>query len=381
VHLGEDSLRFTDAVLAAAPRGRVVEVGTGSGLAAAAAARTGEHVTAVDVLPRALDTARLTAGLNRVADRIDLDVADFRDWTPSGSVDVVIANLPGVPVPVDVAYPTAGDGGPDGLALIRPLWHWAARTLTDGGPGRKAGRGRLVMRFQALGDDARPAVLTELREVFGRDADITVVTDSRVPTLVRNAITAVRAAALAGHDSPLPLLARITAGTDAIGSAYHCSTLRVDLAGRGRTTHSFTGTDLRLDAVPRDAVEAWTAAESLARSRALAGAFASGLSGMPDEFWSVGGERAAAAVLTHLDDVVTALADGITPTGVAGDVLGADADDDLIAHVGTVMAVALLASRLRTGSLTTPTPMPVTATHRTPRPLAATGASVPGGGA
>ncbi|MFN8074247.1 MAG: 50S ribosomal protein L11 methyltransferase [Kineosporiaceae bacterium] len=382
VHLGEDSLRFTDAVLAAAPRGSVVEVGTGSGIAAAAAARTCERVTAVDVLPGALEAARITAGLNHVADRIDLDVADFRSWTPARVPDVVLANLPGVPVPADVAYPVAGDGGPDGLALIRPLWHWVAELFGGGsgrGSGGSSGSGRLVMRFQALGDDRRPAVLGELREVFGPRADVAVITDSRVPTLVRNAITAVRAAALAGEESPLSMLARITAGTDAIGGGYHCSTLRVRLDGEGRTTHVFTGADLRLE--PLRGVRLHGHGTGDAGWRELAASFTAALPGMPDEFWSIEGEAAAAALLADLPAAVEALADGLDPEAVAAQVLGRPETGDLIAHAGAVTAVALLASQLRVDGLTGAATSPATVTDRTPPAPVGAGAGISGGGA
>jgi ribosomal protein L11 methyltransferase len=74
------------------PLGRVVDVGTGTGILAVAAARLGaREVTAIDIDPEAVESARLHAGLNGVAVR--LVRGDGGRPLAGGRFDLVLANL------------------------------------------------------------------------------------------------------------------------------------------------------------------------------------------------------------------------------------------------------------------------------------------------
>ena len=73
---------------------RVLDVGTGSGVAAIRAAACGAQVTAVDINPEAVRCARINALLNHVDDRIDVRHGDL--FAPVGGerFDVVVCNPP-----------------------------------------------------------------------------------------------------------------------------------------------------------------------------------------------------------------------------------------------------------------------------------------------
>jgi ribosomal protein L11 methyltransferase len=91
-----ESTRFCLAALeslsARGPLGRVVDVGTGTGILAVAAARLGARaVTAVDIDPEAVDSARLHAGLNGV--EVRLVRGDGGGPLAAGRFDLVLANL------------------------------------------------------------------------------------------------------------------------------------------------------------------------------------------------------------------------------------------------------------------------------------------------
>ncbi|MBI2836057.1 MAG: 50S ribosomal protein L11 methyltransferase [Acidobacteria bacterium] len=73
----------------------VLDVGTGSGLLAIAAARLGaRRVVAIDVDADAVEAARDNVARNGCEERVELGVADVREWT-GDSADVVLANLTG----------------------------------------------------------------------------------------------------------------------------------------------------------------------------------------------------------------------------------------------------------------------------------------------
>jgi len=79
---------------------RVVDVGTGSGVLAIAAALKGAcRVTAIDVDGDAIESARENAALNRLVGSIEWRIGDFRELDFRGSVlepsDLVLANLTG----------------------------------------------------------------------------------------------------------------------------------------------------------------------------------------------------------------------------------------------------------------------------------------------
>lgn len=73
---------------------RVLDMGTGSGIAAIGAARWSEDVTAVDINPEAVRCARINALLNRVETRVRVQESDLFAALPGETFDVVIFNPP-----------------------------------------------------------------------------------------------------------------------------------------------------------------------------------------------------------------------------------------------------------------------------------------------
>ncbi len=77
------------------PRGaRALDMGTGSGVAALAAARTAAYVVAVDINPAAVRCARINALLNEVEGRVDVREGDLFAPVRGERFDVVIFNPP-----------------------------------------------------------------------------------------------------------------------------------------------------------------------------------------------------------------------------------------------------------------------------------------------
>ncbi len=116
-------------------RGRVLELGTGSGLIAVLCARLGAEVVATDINPHAVRLARANAARNGVS--IEALEADLFEGV-SGRFDLVVFNPPYLPTaPEDLTgdrwLDASVDGGPDGLGPARRFLKGVRPRLAHGG--------------------------------------------------------------------------------------------------------------------------------------------------------------------------------------------------------------------------------------------------------
>lgn len=157
----EDSYLLLDALQDEELDGkRVCDVGTGTGILAAAAARKGAAVTAVDINPDALENARVNleqAGIETVElVRSDL----FTDV--SGAFDVIVCNPPYVPGEAELGTreERAWQGGEKGRAVIDRFIDAAPDHLAPEGvvlllQSSKNGVAESIGRFAEQGLDAQ----------------------------------------------------------------------------------------------------------------------------------------------------------------------------------------------------------------------------------
>jgi len=89
----DDSLLLADTL---EPTGRILEVGTGSGIIAIHLARKGHKVIATDVNPHAVEAATENARRNGVEDRVDVVRTDLMNGL-KGPFDTVVFNPPYLP--------------------------------------------------------------------------------------------------------------------------------------------------------------------------------------------------------------------------------------------------------------------------------------------
>lgn len=140
VHAGvygpaEDTYLLLEAV---EPRGRMLDMGTGTGIIALHGALQGADVTAVDIDSRAVTNARSNAACNG----IDIEVVQSDLFAAvQGRFHVIAFNPPYLPARSgDVRW----DGGQDGVAT-------AGRFLRDGGKYLEK-NGRIYLLLSTLGD-------------------------------------------------------------------------------------------------------------------------------------------------------------------------------------------------------------------------------------
>jgi ribosomal protein L11 methyltransferase len=149
-------LELLERLLPSRPGATVVDVGTGSGILAIAAARLGAtDVRALDVDPDAVAAARANAERNGVADRVRVELGGFEDWAGPPAA-LALANLLGAThvahaehlarcvaprgllvaggLLVHEAPAVASAFVPEGFALIELIEHegWAALGLERG---------------------------------------------------------------------------------------------------------------------------------------------------------------------------------------------------------------------------------------------------------
>jgi release factor glutamine methyltransferase len=126
------------------PGERVLEIGSGLGLAAILAARAGARVVATDVLPDAVEAIRLNAALNGV--QVEARLGDCYAPVAGERFDLICTNPPQMPTPPgrDRNDPEAAadNGGPDGWAILD-------RVIADAGGHLRPG-GRLVFSLFAF---------------------------------------------------------------------------------------------------------------------------------------------------------------------------------------------------------------------------------------
>jgi release factor glutamine methyltransferase len=151
---------------------RVLEIGTGIGLAAVLAARAGGQVVATDVVDAAVRCARANATLNGVADRVEVLQGDGFAPVRGRAFDLICTSPPQMPTPPDReradAAAAADNGGRDGWALLDRVIAEAPAHLPPGGRlvftlfgflGVKAALARLAaagFEPSVLGQEAQP---------------------------------------------------------------------------------------------------------------------------------------------------------------------------------------------------------------------------------
>ncbi|MGH7375675.1 MAG: HemK2/MTQ2 family protein methyltransferase [Candidatus Rokuibacteriota bacterium] len=123
--------------VAVQPGDRVLEIGTGIGLAAVMAARAGARVVATDVMEAAVQCARANAVLNGVADRVDVRLGDGFEPVRGLTFDLICTSPPQMPTPPEReradAAAAADNGGRDGWSLLDRVIAGAPAHLNRGG--------------------------------------------------------------------------------------------------------------------------------------------------------------------------------------------------------------------------------------------------------
>lgn len=129
--------------------GNVLDLCSGSGIQAILAAQTSNKVIAVDLDSRATNMIEINACLNKLEDKIEVRNGDLFEVVQNGELfDYIVANPPFIPIPSEVSFPLAGDGGEYGDSIIKRILEKGLKCLRYDG--------ELLMIGQTLGDADAP---------------------------------------------------------------------------------------------------------------------------------------------------------------------------------------------------------------------------------
>jgi HemK-related putative methylase len=142
----------------------VLDIGTGSGILALAAAQAGAKVDAVDINPRALSFAKVNATHNAVANRICFKLADVFPEVRS-RFDLIVTNPPFVPNPLCGRFNLASNGGRLGTQIIERILKGTNRYLADDG--------LLIMTAVSLQTQETPYLVKLAKQILGKDFKVT----------------------------------------------------------------------------------------------------------------------------------------------------------------------------------------------------------------
>ncbi len=146
-YYGNDSLLLSR-TLDGAVAGNALDLCSGVGTQALVCARTATRVTAVEIEPLAAKLFWVNAAMNGLSEKLELINGNLLEPVAGRKFDVISCNPPFMPVPKGVRYPRFGDGGGDGLDIVR--------RLMTGLPDALAPGGRCEVIAAVLGNRERP---------------------------------------------------------------------------------------------------------------------------------------------------------------------------------------------------------------------------------
>jgi len=153
----------------------VLDLGCGVGPIAIWAALSGAgKVTAVDVMPQAVEYAQENVERAGLADQIDVHCSDLFSAIPDRTFDVIVNDVSGIAervARISPWYPdTIPSGGVDGTDVVLRMFDEVKAHLNPGGT--------LFFAFSSLSD--LPKLLSKSKEVFGEE-NVELMNTVRIP--------------------------------------------------------------------------------------------------------------------------------------------------------------------------------------------------------
>jgi release factor glutamine methyltransferase len=154
LYFGDDSVALANRLRPPAGS-RTLDLCAGPGAQSLVCSARSNEVVAVEANPVAAALCQENVSLNLLSDRISIRCGDLYEPV-KGVFDYVVCNPPLLPIPKELDYPFVGDGGHDGLAVVR--------RVVAGLPQYLSGDGACHILGTTPSDGFLPVALTEVEE-------------------------------------------------------------------------------------------------------------------------------------------------------------------------------------------------------------------------
>ena len=305
VYIGDDSLLFSDFLHRLPEAGSGLDIGFGSGISSIALAKSCASVVGVDIAAECVDAGYVSAALNGSDSRIRFLASAIEDYRPHENFDVVVGNPPGVPVPESLNYSLAGNGGEDGLNVIRRFLESSLDYCRDDGT--------IAMRFQSIAADHNIKAHSEIEALAkAHQWDVEMFVDISIPAEVRSALSTKNALPLNPQLNESQLLAVFDQHMSAIGATEYTSTLmQINRRGNGTINRQPIHTSIRLDTKIQPAVR--DSALDEARLNQVQARFQGLIGNAPGILWRIAAPEDIARLSKNFGTIRRALMESRTP--------------------------------------------------------------------
>jgi hypothetical protein len=170
----------------------VLDLCTGTGIQAILSSISAKNVIAVDLNENAVNAARFNVILNNVEDRIEVREGNLYEAVDESGFDLIYANPPFLPVPENIEYPLAGDGGKDGLLVLGKI--------IDGLETHLNPNGQAIIISEVVGDRNGPFLDDALLRLRNKGWDIQILVRGDMPLFFQAKMIAQLTSNIYGRD-------------------------------------------------------------------------------------------------------------------------------------------------------------------------------------
>lgn len=157
IYIGSDSTKLMKYIKKGTYES-ILDLCAGSGVQGLNVAAYADKVVEVELNDIAYNAALLNAKINGVSqDKYEVRKGDLYNVVTE-KFDCIISNPPFVPVPKDITFPLCGDGGEDGLDIVR--------TIVGGFENYLKPSGKAYMVLECIGNEEKPYVVDCMKEVL-----------------------------------------------------------------------------------------------------------------------------------------------------------------------------------------------------------------------
>jgi len=169
-YFGKDSLLLSHYLPYNFKSSSTLDLCTGTGVQAILMANNSTSIIGTDISPIAQNIAQFNVLLNNVEDRVKIINGNIYEPIGKKKFDLIISNPPYISIPNSFEYPICGNGGEDGLLILKKIISDLDLHLNQSGVSLILGN--------TIGNDKEPFIVDYLKSnlmKFGWDIEIVVI--------------------------------------------------------------------------------------------------------------------------------------------------------------------------------------------------------------